>query len=126
MNGVFIIPDMVDPDSIYWLQPRREDLELDAVKVVVSHSSFVKLSDYTERDPTPRVPGKMWKKFESSIPGKPHAHLIGTWRLCWYGPPYPRKHLQYGTLPLCSLPILISQPHVNPETSRRGEEDRSR
>jgi len=92
------IPPMTDPLGAHWLQPKREEIEIDATHAVMKRSAFVKLSEYSSSVPSGVYPGKMWKRFSDRPVCTIDDKVIEKgWILCWYGPLYPEGHEWYGS-----------------------------
>lgn len=100
MSAVYAIPPMLDPLGRYWLQPKREEIEVDATHAVMSRSAFAKLSDYSRSQPSGVYSGKMWKRLAERSQHLPCGEAVeaGAWLLCWYGLPYPEGHQYHGSV----------------------------
>ncbi len=93
------IPPMLDPLGAYWLQPKREEIQIDLKHALMGRSAFAKLSEYSCSQPSGVYPGKMWKKqLAQERPVNEVMTPAGSWVLCWYGPAYPEGHKWHGSV----------------------------
>ena len=61
MNELPPIPDMIDPLSKAWDQPKKENIQIMMGHAWMSKETFDKLHEYSCSNPTAIYAGKMWK-----------------------------------------------------------------
>lgn len=77
-----MIPQMTDPLSKYWDQPRDiHEAPMDDDIVLLTPAQFSKLATYDTSTPSGVYPGKCWKAQEYK-----QRKPTGVYYLRWYGP----------------------------------------
>lgn len=95
MNGMDVIPEMIDPLGKHWDQPDRQYIFIRDGKAHVCPQDFQKLASYDRSLPSSVYPGKMWKRTNSGVS-----------YLCWYG------EEKGGECSINSMPIEVAQQEV--------------
>ena len=83
-ESLYVIPRITDPLGKHWVQPHRDDIEIDDKFALMSRATFEKLAEYSCLMPTGVYAGKMWSRHDGVYDPrcKPENRR---WLLAWFG-----------------------------------------